>query len=137
MTKATLTPNGDGTFAMSTGRLHLNRVGLQPAPAWLAARKLQGTVTGFEDAADGSWSVKLDNLQPVIETAPKAEQPPNRPAEFWWVEWCEGMPLEPARISFLGEEPTWIDQLGGDAGERLDETGTRLVERILPPGVTA
>ncbi|UMY18820.1 hypothetical protein MMB17_05760 [Methylobacterium organophilum] len=81
MTKATLTPNGDGTFALSTGRMHLGRVALQPPPAWLAVQRLQGTVTGVEDAADGSWSVKLADVHPVIETAPRAEPAP-------WVAEC-------------------------------------------------
>lgn len=79
MAKGTLTPNGDGTFALSTGRMHLWRVALPALPVGLASQVLQGTVTGYEDAGDGSWSVTLGDLKPVNDAAPK----PNRPDEHW------------------------------------------------------
>lgn len=110
MTKGILSPNGDGTFSMSTGRMRLGRVAFPGLPAGLIPLVLQGTVTGYEDAADGSWSATLDDLKPVVQPAPA----PNRPDEFWWAEWCEDMPLEPARISFEGDAPAWILQLGDD-----------------------
>ncbi|KQP13487.1 MULTISPECIES: hypothetical protein [unclassified Methylobacterium] len=74
MTKATLTPNGDGTFALSTDRMHLNRVALQSLRGVVTCRTLQATVTGNEGSKDGSWSVALADLKlsadPVFKVEP-------------------------------------------------------------------
>ena len=59
-----------------------------------------------------------------------------RRTEYWWVEWCEGMPPEPARISFDGDTPATIEEIGGCA-QPLAERGVRLIERVLPAGRAA
>ncbi|MGU3545765.1 hypothetical protein [Methylobacterium sp. A52T] len=74
ITKATLTPNGDGTFSLSTGKLHLNRLALPDMSMAVTCRTLQATVTGYEDAEDGSWSVTLADVKlaadPVLKVEP-------------------------------------------------------------------
>lgn len=55
---------------------------------------------------------------------------PNRPDEFWWVEWCEGMPLEPARISFRGVQPHGILEIGSDYEQDLADREVRLVAPV-------
>lgn len=68
--------------------------------------------------------------------APKPAPAPNRPDEYWWIEWCEGMPLQPACLSFEGDTPAKIQQLGDDSwGTPLEEVPhIKLVERIAPVG---
>ncbi|QEE39811.1 MULTISPECIES: hypothetical protein [unclassified Methylobacterium] len=63
-------------------------------------------------------------------------KPPNKPSEFWWVEWCEGMPPEPARIGFEGDSPANIEEIGGYTQPLRDRT-VRLIERVLPAGRAA
>jgi hypothetical protein len=74
MTKVTLTPNGDGTFALSTGNLHLNRPALPALSGAFTCRTLQATVTGCEDAADGSRFITLEDVKlaadPVLKVEP-------------------------------------------------------------------
>ena len=74
MSTATLAPNGDGTFSLSTGRLRLNRVALPALSAAFTCRTLQATVAGYEDADDGSWSVTLADVKlaadPVLKVGP-------------------------------------------------------------------
>lgn len=67
-----------------------------------------------------------------IELDPQPAPAPGRPNEYWWVEWCEGMPLEPARIEFKGDTPAKIQQLGDDSwGTPLEEVShIKLVARI-------
>ncbi|GJD97439.1 hypothetical protein [Methylobacterium iners] len=60
----------------------------------------------------------------------------DRPDEFWWVEWIEGMPLEPARISFRGNRPHGILEIGSDYEQELSEREVRLVEQVMPAGRT-
>jgi hypothetical protein len=57
---------------------------------------------------------------------------PGHSDEFWWVEWCEGMPLEAARIEFEGDTPAKIQQLGDDSsGTPIAEVPhIKLVARI-------
>lgn len=64
--------------------------------------------------------------------APEPAPPPNRPDEYWWIQWDEGMPLEPARIEFKGDTPAKIQQLGDDSwGTPLEEVPhIKLVARI-------
>jgi hypothetical protein len=75
----------------------------------------------------------------IQRLAPKPAPAPSKPDEYWWIEWCEGMPLQPACISFEGDTPAKIQQLGDDSwGTPLaDVPHIRLVERILPPGRAA
>ncbi|MCJ2124896.1 hypothetical protein FV226_07565 [Methylobacterium sp. WL12] len=74
MTKARLTPNGDGTFSLSAGNMHLNRVALPSLRGVVTCRTLQATVIGCGDAKDGSWSVALDDVKlaadPVFQIEP-------------------------------------------------------------------
>lgn len=56
--------------------------------------------------------------------------------EYWWVEWCEGMPPEPARIGFEGDTPTTIEEIGGYT-QPLRDRDVRLIERVLPAGRAA
>ncbi|BAQ49449.1 hypothetical protein [Methylobacterium aquaticum] len=56
--------------------------------------------------------------------------------EYWWVEWCEGMPPEPARIGFEGDTPTTIEEIGGYT-QPLADREVRLIERVLPAGRAA
>ncbi|MCJ2018917.1 hypothetical protein MKK84_15950 [Methylobacterium sp. E-065] len=74
MAKGTLIPNGDGTFALSTGKLHLNRVSLPALSVAMTCRTQQATVAGYEDAEDGSWSVTLADVKlaaaPVLKVEP-------------------------------------------------------------------
>lgn len=54
--------------------------------------------------------------------APKPAPAPNKADEYWWIEWCEGMPLQPACISFEGDTPAKVQQLGDDSwGTPLEE----------------
>lgn len=71
--------------------------------------------------------------------APKPAPAPNKPDEYWWIEWCEGMPLQPACISFEGDTPAKIQQLGDDSwGTPLEEVPhIRLVEGVVPAGLLA
>lgn len=70
--------------------------------------------------------------QPASPHAP----PVNRPDEYWWIQWNEDMPLEPACISFKGDTPAKIQQLGDDSwGPPLEEVPhIKLVERVAPIG---
>ncbi|MEG9528909.1 MAG: hypothetical protein MIL41_24595 [Hyphomicrobiales bacterium] len=72
-----------------------------------------------------------------VQLTPAPAPAPNRPDEFWWVEWCEGMPLEPARISFRGDQPHGILEIGSDYEQDLADREVRLVERVIPPGRSA
>jgi hypothetical protein len=56
--------------------------------------------------------------------------------EYWWVEWCEGMPPEPARIGFEYDVPATIEELGGYT-QPLADRDVRLIERVLPAGRAA
>ncbi|TXN07498.1 hypothetical protein FV222_02210 [Methylobacterium sp. WL103] len=71
---------------------------------------------------------------PLPRREPQPEPPSNRPDEFWWVETCEGMPLEPASISFQGDEPYGITEIGSDYEQPLSRRDVRLVERVVPSG---
>ncbi|WP_147938237.1 hypothetical protein [Methylobacterium sp. WL64] len=92
----------------------------------------------------------LDDLKPVGEAAPA----PNRPDEHWWIRTDEGMPLEPACVTFEGDTPAKVQLIGDDSWggkpvedfqwSHTDEDGTttvhsslELVERIPPPGHAA
>lgn len=59
-----------------------------------------------------------------------------RRTEYWWGEWCEGMPPEPARIGFEGDTPATIEEIGGYEQD-LEARGVRLIERVLPAGRAA
>jgi hypothetical protein len=67
MVDATLVPNGDGTFALSTGNLRLDRLGLHPPMAGMTHRPMPVRVTGYETDAEGSWTVKMEPIS--IEAA--------------------------------------------------------------------
>lgn len=56
-----------------------------------------------------------------------------RRVEYWWIEWAEGMPLEPARIEYRDGRPPQITEIGSDYAQDLAERGVRLVERVQPP----
>jgi hypothetical protein len=74
MTKATLQANGDGTFALSTGGMRLDRVALPDLSGSFTCRTLQATVAGCGDAKGGSWSVTLGDVKlaadPVFQVGP-------------------------------------------------------------------
>lgn len=139
MTKATLTPNGDGTFALSTGRLRLNQVAIPALGGVVTCQTLRATVTRYQEDADGSWSFQLGDLQPVIEAAPAAGPHPayveilrqhmQAAVEAGLCSLPEGMTIEEVvasvewapigGLTFLGEgdvervERGWIQDLRG------------------------
>ena len=80
-------------------------------------------------------SIRVTATMGGIRPLPSPPTPPaNRPDEFWWIEWSEGMPLQPACISFDGDVPAKVQQLGDDSwgGTPISETDVRLVAPVIP-----
>ncbi|TXN21796.1 hypothetical protein [Methylobacterium sp. WL19] len=73
-------------------------------------------------------------LQPWEPASPPPPPPVNKPDEFWWIEWDEGMPLQPACVSFEGDVPDKVQQLGDDSwgGTPISESNVRLVAPVIP-----
>ncbi|SFU50241.1 MULTISPECIES: hypothetical protein [unclassified Methylobacterium] len=59
-----------------------------------------------------------------------------RPDEYWWVEWAEGM-FEPARIEYPDGRPPQISEIGSDYAMDLAERGVRLVAPVVPLSIAS
>ena len=105
-------------------------------------------VLTFEEMAEAHAALRRDGGRILIEGKPQPAPAPNRPDEHWWIRTDEGMPLEPACVTFEGDAPARLQRLGDDSWggtpvedfrwTHTDEAGTttvhsrlELVERIL------